>query len=99
MTFGKRAPGSDTVEVLATKFSLDFDGVNLISVTAGREDIQRHVNHIHDMKDSMFYFIDTTLSIIKMISKLAQPGGWVLLGWQIARMVAGELVDVVKMVA
>jgi len=99
VTFGKRAPGSDTVEVLATKFSLDFDGVNLISVTAGREDIQRHVNHIHDMKDSMFYFIDTTLSIIKMISKLAQPGGWVLLGWQIARMVAGELVDVVKMVA
>lgn len=98
VTFGKRAPGSDTVEVLATKFSLDFDGVNLISATAGREDIQRHVSHIHDMKDSMFYFIDTTLSIIKMISKLAQPGGWVLLGWQIARIAAGELVEVVRVI-
>ncbi|WP_020536575.1 peptidoglycan-binding domain-containing protein [Lewinella cohaerens] len=94
VTYAKPSTDSDTLDILATKFSLDFDGINLISSTAAPADIKRHVNHIHDMKDSMFYFIDTTLKIIKMISKLTQPGGWVLLGWQIARMIAGELVDV-----
>jgi len=96
VTLGTPTPDTDTIDVFATKFSLDFDGINLVSDQARPSDIQRHVDHLQDMKNSMFYFIDTTLEMIKIIGRLAQPGGWVWLGWQIARLVVGDLVGLVQ---
>ncbi len=88
------AEGGDPM-VMATKFGRDWDGYNLINDEARPEDIDRHSAHIKDMKDSMFYFIDSTVKIIKAIGKLTQPGGWVWLGLKIARFLLEEVVDII----
>lgn len=68
-----------------TKFSLDFDAVNFFPLAGTSDGTTAHSNHLKQMKDSMFYFIDVVLWVIRAIGKLSQPGGWVWLGLQLLK--------------
>ncbi|MEM9835097.1 MAG: hypothetical protein AAF828_01265 [Bacteroidota bacterium] len=68
-----------------TKFSLDFDAVNVLPSDGRQKDLVAHADHIAEMKNSMFYFIDVVTWVIKRIGRLMQPGGWVWLGLTILK--------------
>ncbi|MBX2875203.1 MAG: hypothetical protein KTR30_24005 [Saprospiraceae bacterium] len=89
----KNPEEQDTVPIF-TRFQLDFDAINFIPKSASTAALKAHMATLDMMRKSMIFFIDVVLFVIKAISKLAQPGGWVSLGiiifrWLFQRM--GEL--------
>jgi len=72
-------------EYFATRFSLDFDGTTLAPLTFARGGAAEHAAHLVQMRDNMFYFIDSVIWIIRKIGQLTNPGGWVWLGWEMVR--------------
>ena len=89
--FTETAPATTTKppRVFATKFQLDFDAINFVPGGFGPEEPGQHASHIQRMQEDMAYFIDGVIWVIKAIGKLSNPGGWVWLGWQIMKCIAG----------
>lgn len=79
-----------------TRFQLDFDAINFIPRGASSEAIENHINTLDMMRKSMFFFIDVVIFVIKAISKLSQPGGWVSLGIMIFRWLFGRLAELLR---
>lgn len=75
-----RKDEQDTSPRIYTRFQLDFDAMNVIPSSASSEQIQAHAHTLNIMRESMIFFIDVVLFVIKAISKLSRPGGWVSLG-------------------
>ncbi len=78
--FAPRKSPEDPLPRIFTRFQLDFDAINYIPKNATSDELKAHGNTLDMMHRSMMYFIDVILFVIKMISKLTRPGGWVWLG-------------------
>ncbi len=75
-----RTDENDTSPQIYTRFQLDFDAINFIPSSASSTKIEAHKQTLDMMRKSMIFFIDVALFVIKAISKLSSPGGWVSLG-------------------
>ncbi len=64
----------------ATVFSLDFDARTLVPGKFEAGQAATHGAHLRRMRADMDYFLDTVVNMIRLISRLTQPGGWVWLG-------------------
>lgn len=77
-------PKGNTIPIF-TRFQLDFDAINFIPKNTSTAELKAHMATLDMMRKSMIFFIDVVLFVIKAISKLTQPGGWVSLGIMIFR--------------
>ncbi len=80
----KANPQENTLPVF-TRFQLDFDAINFVPQSASTAEIKAHMAALDMMRKSMIFFIDVVLFVIKAISRLMKPGGWVSLGIMIFR--------------
>lgn len=80
-----RANPKENALPIFTRFQLDFDAVNFIPNSASTAEIKAHMATLDMMRKSMIFFIDVVLFVIRAISQLMKPGGWVSLGIMIFR--------------
>lgn len=79
------------IRLYSTRFRIDFDAVNAIPKDFTKKGLAAHRQTLLTMQKSMLFFIDVVTFVIRRISEIGSPGGWVKLGIYFFRLIFVEL--------
>ncbi|MCP9237764.1 hypothetical protein [Lewinella sp. JB7] len=92
VTLGEAVDGKHPV--LLTRFAVDMDAVTFLDESSSGQDRRTHVAYLKRMGESVDFFLDSVVGIVRLVGSLSAPVGWVQLGVLIARWVRDQLTDV-----